>query len=113
MSKRAHLITGAVVVTVFVLCLGAIGGWWGEAEPEPPSEIEAVQDACYEAVLGELKSPSSAELVSIAAAPEGDGWTVWGAVDAENSFGAVLTEEFECALSPSGDRWTLDSVAVG
>lgn len=113
MTKRAHIITAIVFGTVFLCCFGAVQGWFGESDPEPPPLSEQAQNICYDEVLNQLKAPSTAELVSIASSPtEGDTWTVTGSVDAENSFGAMLRNEFSCDLTQTGDGWRIDSVYV-
>jgi hypothetical protein len=113
MTKRAHIITAIIFGTVTLCCFGAAQGWFGESEPEPPPLSEQAQNICYDEVLNQLKAPSTAELVSIAASPtEGDTWTVTGSVDAENSFGAMLRNDFECNVTNTGDRWTIDSIYV-
>lgn len=113
MTKRAHIITAIVFGTVFLCCFGFTQGWFGESEPEPPPISEQAQTICYDEVLNQLKAPSTAELVSIAASPtEGDTWTVTGSVDAENSFGAMLRSDFACELTQTGDGWRIESVNV-
>lgn len=113
MTKHAHIITGVVFAVVFLCCIGAVQGWFGESEPESPPLSEQAENVCYSAVLDSLKAPSSAELVEVSAYPsEGDQWIVNGAVDAENSFGAMLRSDFSCTVHQSGDGWSIDSIDV-
>lgn len=115
MTKRAHIITAIVFGTVFLCCIGFTQGWWvGESEPAPPSLIEQAQNICYDAVLAELKAPSSAELVDTSAYPDdNDHWIVSGSVDAENSFGAMIRSEFRCDVQQSsGEQWQIHEVEI-
>jgi hypothetical protein len=113
MTKRGHIITAIVFTAVFLCCIGAIQGWWAESDPEPQPLIEQAKSVCYDAVLSQIKAPSTAELAEIGAYPEeGDQWIVNGTFDAQNSFGAMLRSEFTCSLHQSGDVWLLDSVVI-
>lgn len=113
MTKRAHIITGIVFAVVFLCCIGAIQGWFGESEPEEAPLSEQAQNVCYSEVLDRLKAPGTADLVDISAYPdEGDAWVVTGAVDAENSFGATLRSDFSCTVHQSGDGWIIDSIDI-
>lgn len=113
MSRRANIIAGIVFTVMFVCCLGAIQGWWWDSEPDEASVTDQAENVCYDAVLDELKAPSTADLVNISAYPDGDDhWIVNGSVDAENSFGAMLRSEFTCDLEQSGDQWQIISVEI-
>ena len=59
-----------------------------------------------------LKSPGTASFVTDAVGAEqldSVTWRAWGAVDAQNSFGAVLRSDFECQMryEAANDRWEL------
>lgn len=54
------------------------------------------EQACKEAVEGDLKSPGSAEWVDVQVTGADDSFTVRGKVDSENDFGALLRGSFSC-----------------
>ena len=65
-----------------------------------------------------LKSPSTSSFVADAGGAEqvdSVTWRAWGAVDAQNSFGAVLRSDFECRMryEAANDRWELLSLTPG
>ena len=51
--------------------------------------------ACQNAVMNNLKAPSTADFVGV---PQVDGMYIVGEVDAENSFGANLRSSFRCTI---------------
>lgn len=66
---------------------------------------------CKAEVEARLKSPSSAKYSDVSAI----GYktvTVSGAVDSENSFGAMLRSRFSCTVTLEGDTWNLDTITV-
>jgi len=72
-------------------------------------------EACKDFVQDGLKSPSSAQFPDpfddddeILWSQDGSEWTIVSQVDAENSFGALLTVPFTCTVRQVGtDRWQL------
>lgn len=64
--------------------------------------------ACEGYVRDSLKSPSSAEFSEAEAEERGEyGFTVSGAVDSENGFGAMIRNQYECKVNSIGDDWLL------
>lgn len=67
--------------------------------PTPLGKMSAntVSARCEDAVRDQLKAPSSAKFVpGASAAYVGTAWRVEGAVDAQNSFGAMLRTRYRC-----------------
>ncbi len=93
------------LVGVFAAIL--IGGWiWAAVFPEDDrgTDLGAI-DACHQAVKERLKSPASAKFSNDRAAETAEGqWTVTGAVDSENSFGAMIRGTYSCQARYDGDE---------
>jgi len=111
LSIWAFLLISLVVI---VLCIGVasmIGGGDSETSISPS---ESAWYACRQFTEARLKAPKTAEFerynsskVSRLNAVE---WVVRMNVDAENSFGAMLANEFECVLQDLGENWKLISI---
>lgn len=69
------------------------------------------QSVCEQFVEDRLKSPSTADFSDTETSNVGDLWTVTGAVDSENSFGAMIRNTYRCVVRYSGDdTWNLVSL---
>lgn len=62
--------------------------------------------ACEDSLRSTLKSPSTAKFSNENAVASGSQYTVTGAVDAQNGFGAMLRRQWSCTASGSGSSWT-------
>lgn len=77
------------------------------ASSDPPDEQDAYV-ACKDFVSGRLKAPSTAEFGDeFRFKGESPRWTVYGTVDAENSFGATLRMNWTCVVRLDGG-WQLE-----
>lgn len=121
---------GSVIVTVIAL-FGVVLVFGGDARPaevdpvtaptpeehSPELDLAAAELACQDFVRDRLKAPATAEFTEAVTAPLAgyDRYTVSGAVDAQNSFGALIRNFYSCTvgLSTSGDRWFLQSLDLG
>jgi hypothetical protein len=108
------LIVGAVVLAVFLYG----GGGSNRRAPPVPDRTSAWVD-CRSFVEQNLKAPASAVFplsnapgITIAHLSNGR-WSVLGFVDAENSFGAMLRQDWGCQISYSGARATLHQLRIG
>ncbi len=66
-------------------------------------------------VRSQLKAPSTATFCSKSSATithSGNKWTIKGYVDAENSFGAMLRNDFTVVITISGDEYTVNSCTI-
>lgn len=67
--------------------------------------------AAKQFVLKNLKAPSTAKFPPImdfsVTQKNADSWLVTGFVDAQNSFGAMLRQQFTCTVRRDSDRWYL------
>jgi hypothetical protein len=110
-----------VGVACVVLAIGFGASFFiGRAPPAPrqPDRVSAWVD-CRSFVEQNLKSPASAAFpisndpgVTIAKLSNGR-WSVLGFVDAENSFGAKIRQDFGCQISYAGERVTLHQLRIG
>ena len=102
-SSRGCLIVAACffglpLVVVLLLFVGS--AIWGDESSN--DEGQAIV-ACEDEVRERLKAPSTADLRSSATQDASGRWTVVGTVDAQNSFGATVRNEFRCGVGISGD----------
>jgi hypothetical protein len=125
-SSAKDPVGALVVLVLLVISIGliiwgvssALNG--GSSTPEPKHSDVAALVMCEEFVKDNLKSPSTAsfpfEEGKVAPLPdEGDGhYIVRGAVDAQNSFGAMLRTQYYCKVhyEPSTDKWVLDALLI-
>lgn len=68
------------------------------------------EHACNEFVTRQLKSPSTAHFPSDTSSHVDTAWTVSGAVDSQNGFGAELRSRFTCTMTDTGTQWRLDNL---
>lgn len=66
-----------------------------------------VKVACRDWVKDRLKSPGSADFSSEVATHEGARYTVRGAVDSDNSFGASIRNTYVCVATYTNEATTL------
>lgn len=66
---------------------------------------------CQDFVKRLLKSPSTAHFSETSSTGENPAWTVRGAVDSDNSFGAPIRNTYVCRIHYDGNnRWTARSI---
>lgn len=82
---------------VLVLFVGGVLAYNAIREPA------RARDACREAVEDRLKAPSTAEFSDEESEKAADGeYTVTGAVDSQNGFGAMVRNTYECGILKLG-----------
>lgn len=74
----------------------------------PPDGNDAAL-ICRQMVEDRLKAPSTADFSDLRYSGEYPRWTVFGTVDAENSFGAKLRMNWTCVVKLDGG-WKLESL---
>jgi len=115
------LIFGGLVIIVGILVGSALLGRALDhvSETFNPDNMGAWLD-CRSFVEKGLKAPSTAQFL----ASNADGvrithnavterWTVVGFVDAQNAFGTMLRQDFECELSYTGSQVAAHSLRIG
>jgi hypothetical protein len=105
-AQSVKLWVGVVAaVALVVACLAK--GFSDGGNPEVDARI-----ACQDWVKEQLKAPATADFSDIEISVDGDVYTVVGAVDAENSFGAKIRNHWTCETQDTGDTFTKLSVTV-
>ncbi len=107
-----RLILAAIALGLLVACSG---------DPRPPSEVDA-KFICEKFIKGRLKSPGTAEFSGVfdtkysvhTRTNENTRITVVGYVDAQNSFGGTMRNNYGCTVSTTdmGKNWQLDELAM-
>lgn len=93
-----------------ILLIVGIAGvwWWGDSlSNDRPTVIDRepeLRSVCERWVRDGLKAPSTAKFSEQWVAGAGP-WTVYGKVDAENSFGAMLRQSWTCEVVLDGATW--------
>ena len=60
---------------------------------------------CQEWVKDKLKAPSTAKFSETSSTGGPQSWSMTGAVDSENSFGAMVRAAWTCNIRLDGDTW--------
>lgn len=109
---------GCLAIIVILFIIGAIGslfenedsggsGGGGDSSADAGDEIGA-QVVCEDFVEDRLKSPSTADFSETEVTGVEPEFTVTGAVDSENSFGAAIRNTYSCTVMYTGnDNWRL------
>lgn len=104
------VITAIIGIVIAVLCgIGMSGGHGSSGGGQDAANADATQ-ACQKFVKRDLKSPASAKFSGIGVAHVGSTYTVSGSVDSQNSFGAMLRNDFACVETRGKSDWTLVSL---
>lgn len=100
---------GGLMFLVVVLIL--IGAFSGDDGPDDPTNFDA-QYYCEDFVKDRLRAPSTADFTGTTATGGPVTWSVRGAVDSENGFGAAIRSNFTCQLryDSTEESWTLVSL---
>lgn len=111
---------GGCIGTVFLLSILLLGATYvyvefGSGLPaQDPNDRAGAVVACQNAVLDQLKAPSTAEFSSrseTTADRVGSRWDVAGWVDAQNSFGATVRTVWGCTATYNGG-WSASATLV-
>jgi hypothetical protein len=121
-SRSSNSYILAVICALAVICIGCAAvvvyantdrgtGGSSSSEPDTAALKQSGQDACRHYVGLSLKAPATARFSGESSGAAGDTVTVIGAVDSENSFGALLRSNFTCTVSLRQGEWYLDSLS--
>lgn len=106
----ALLVAGAMLAAIVVIVLiGALANGGDSSQQRGSDAVEQ----CQQAVKDRLKSPASAQFgdpsLSVATGETADFYTVTGTVDSQNSFGAMLRNQYRCKATLERDgKWRVD-----
>jgi len=98
LAKLVGFLLLVVVGAVFACsAIGAGGGAVSDTE---------VRNQCREWARDQLQAPSTGDFTGEAVTSGGENrWTVTGAIDAENGFGATVRATYTCEIRLDGDTW--------
>jgi len=109
-ASSTDTLTGMRALIGAVALLAALAGCGDTSSVEKEVDAKLERDdatrACKDFVKDRLKSPASAEFDATAKGEAGV-YVVTGTVDSENSFGAMMRNEFSCKVKLDGDTWRL------
>lgn len=109
-TKRPDWWTWGIGAGLLVLCL--LCGW-GIHRSGSSDATDLGVDAervCQDFVKQRLKAPATAKFSGLDHSADGADYTVTGAVDSQNSFGAMLRSGFTCVVRDTSGHWELQSV---
>jgi curved DNA-binding protein CbpA len=120
-QKQKNVSVGGIIFALVVLIF-LISGITNRS-PEPVSVATApridkfnAKVECEKFVLQRLKAPAGANFApfsELIITGNGNGpWTVFGYVDSQNSFGAVLRSRYTCTVAFEGDGVSLQSLQI-
>jgi len=99
------------IVAVVALCVARAGNT--KSDPTPEDKRADAKRACQEKFIADrLKAPATAKYSDVTVSGAAGSYTVAGAVDSQNSFGALVRSSFTCSVHLNGDQWILDNAAV-
>jgi len=77
------------------------------------SDYFEVKNIAEQVVKDRLKAPSTAKFVQSDAALNKKGsWDVYGEVDSQNSYGAMLRSRYLCSMHKEKDKWQITKVSI-
>ena len=111
-SERHHWAIAAVILLCFGGAVFLFGGGKGDRGSVPSQSAMTVEARaqCRGAVKDKLKAPATAKFSdeSVTGSDPDSVWFVSGAVDSQNSFGALIRSSFECSVTfKSGEASTV------
>lgn len=108
--KQMGCLGWGVIFVLVIVVWSVVSSLGGEDLSSDSEDLGwSAQNACEEFVEKRLKSPSTAEFDTQVSGSDG-AYTVTGTVDSQNSFGAMIRNDFNCEVHESGDQWVLDSL---
>lgn len=113
-KKKGNPLLGALAIFVIILlCVVGIVIATSGDEEEPADPVSAdrkinAEVMCEQFIEKRLKAPATAEYTDPETSKAGASYTVKGAVDSENGFGAKIRTPYVCVVKDNGDdTWTL------
>jgi hypothetical protein len=112
-NRQANIWAAGILVALLAICGGCqLAQQSHKTDPEVDRSNAAIA-ACESSVRDELKAPTTAKFSDERYTDSDPSWRVTGAVDAENGFGAMIRNRFECTLTRNGDSYATTAVNVG
>jgi hypothetical protein len=98
---RTATLLGVAVTALVALGAAVVGV--GFAVHHGPSDTQQAIRACEKSIEGQLKAPATARFSQETADSNGPGYHVEGTVDAQNSFGALIRNQWTCESKKTDD----------
>lgn len=98
---------GCLAVVVLAVVLAVAGYLAGRGDDDQSAYVKI---ACRDWVKERLKAPATAHFSAESVSQSGDTYTVTGAVDSENSFGAKIRNTYRCVATHDGESSRLVSL---
>ena len=96
------------------LALAVTGCGVDPVDPVADDESTSAEVMCEEFIEKRLKAPATADYTDPTTSKDGATYTVAGAVDSENGFGAKIRTRYVCVVRSDGDdMWTLVDLDLG
>lgn len=103
---KALVVAVLLVAAVATLVVTLVADRTGDETRGPTLESQAVT-ACEGFVSQRLKAPATVSFVNTTVVTSTSGYRVVGAVDAQNSFGALIRTPYACEVTRRNDTWSL------
>lgn len=112
-TGKAILGCGGLFALCMVLIIGgcAVGIVSGGDKKDEPTQYDA-KYYCQEFVKDKLKAPSTAKFSDQVANGSGASWTSSGLVEAQNSFGGMVSSRYSCTLTYNSSEESWRGVAT-
>ena len=97
-----------IATTAAALMLAVTGCTTEPVNPVADDQSTSAEVMCEEFIERRLKAPGSAEYTKPSTTKQDATYSVVGAVDSQNSFGAQVRNDYTCVIRSEGDdKWTL------
>lgn len=110
--RRVRPATVVVIIVAGLVVLGAAVVGVGFAVHHGPSDTQQAIRACEKSVEGQLKAPATAQFSQETTDSNGPGYHVEGAVDAQNSFGALVRSRWTCESKRTNDGTWIGTASI-
>lgn len=102
------------ITAAAALMLAAAGCTTEPVNPVSDDQSTMAEIMCEEFIEKRLKAPATADYTDPETSKDGATYTVAGAVDSENGFGAKIRTRYVCVVRSDGDdMWTLVDLDLG
>lgn len=109
---------GCALLVLVIVIAAVVSNGGGSSSTAPEHSAVEAYTACQGFVRDRLKAPSTADFPWVKSSDVteslGDGrYRVRSYVDAQNSFGAMIRNSYDCTVRYRSGAWTAESVLVG
>lgn len=106
-----RVLTYVIAAAAVVVGLAIMGkAMQGSSSSSGDGDRASARSVCYDFVRDRLKAPATAQFSETEIESSGNQWTVSGSVDAQNSFGALIRNNYTCVTTVQSGQWQLESL---